>query len=109
MAADYDVSGAEATGAYERVIGYSGGFADALDEALGELRVHTLALSYSPEDALLDGLPYGLLRTAGAGLKCCLYCRHHESTYCHLHEGSIPKQRISSLKCWNWEQGSGSV
>ena len=53
-----------------------------------------------------DVLPYGLLRAAGAGLNCCLYCRHYESTYCHLHEGSIPRPKVSSVKCWNLEQGS---
>ena len=27
-------------------------------------------------------------------------------TYCHLHEGSVPQPKVSSVKCWNWEQGS---
>ena len=31
---------------------------------------------------------------------------HGGQTYGHLHEGSVPQPKVSSVKCWNWEQGS---
>ena len=61
VVADYDAGGAEEAGVYQQVIGYSGGFAPVLNEALDGEGIHTLALSFSPDDPLLDGLPYGLL------------------------------------------------
>ena len=54
-----------------------------------------------------DVLPYGLLRTAGAGLNC----RHYESApaflcrplcVCSLYQGLVPNEKVSSVVCRDW-------
>lgn len=60
----------------------------------------------------LSYLPYGLQQPAGAGLEACLYCQHYSShpgltcrplCVCRLHQGLIPNEQISSVKCRDWE------
>ena len=60
----------------------------------------------------LSYLPYGLQQPAGAGLEACLYCQHYSShpgltcrplCVCRLHQGLIPNEQISSVKCPEWQ------
>lgn len=60
VVADFDRVDAEESGVYHEVIAYSTSFAEALRNALARLRVETFALDFSVDDALFDGLPYGL-------------------------------------------------
>lgn len=65
-----DVENVKATGAWPRVIGYVQGFRDALLDALNELQPRQIALNYSTDNVVADGLTHGvfvLLEEALAG------------------------------------------
>ncbi len=58
---DYDRHDALATGVYDEVIPCSKGFAEPLRELIKAHNLKTFALNFSEDDALMDGLSYGLL------------------------------------------------
>lgn len=58
---DYDQQDARATGVYDEVIPCSKGFAKPLRETIASLNLKTFAMNFSEDDALMDGLSYGLL------------------------------------------------
>ena len=56
-------------------------------------------------------IPFGHLQPTGDGANACLYCSHYEShptlvcvpiTVCHLHQGLIQRERVSSVVCRDW-------
>lgn len=58
---DYDQHDAKATGVYDEVIPCSQGFAEPLRDVIKGHKLKTFAMNYSEDDALMDGLSYGLL------------------------------------------------
>ena len=58
---DYDQQDARATGVYDEVIPCSKGFAEPLRQVLKSHGLNSFAMNYSEDDALMDGLSYGLL------------------------------------------------
>ncbi len=58
---DYDQQDAKATGVYDEVIPCSKGFAEPLRQIIKSHGLKTFAMNYSEDDALMDGLSYGLL------------------------------------------------
>ena len=59
----YDQKGLEDTGAYDKVVGYVTGIKEPLLEFLRELGPHTIAVNYSRDSEICDGLTHGMYLT----------------------------------------------
>lgn len=58
---DYDQHDAIATGVYDEVVPCSSGFAEPLQKVIADNNLSTFAMNFSEDDALMDGLSYGML------------------------------------------------
>ena len=59
----YDQKGIEDTGAYDKVVGYVTGIKEPLLECLRELGPKTIAVNYSKDSEICDGLTHGMYLT----------------------------------------------
>ena len=59
----YDQKGIEDTGAYDKVVGYVTGIKEPLVEYLRELDPKTIAVNYSKDSEICDGLTHGMYLT----------------------------------------------
>ena len=63
IVANYDRLAAEETGVFDQVIDYGlEGIEEPFHQVMAQLTPHTMALNYSIDDFLVDGLTYGLFR-----------------------------------------------
>ncbi|MEJ2209242.1 MAG: Xaa-Pro peptidase family protein [Anaerolineae bacterium] len=69
----FEVEAARATGAYPTVLGYDESPAPELLRLLGELNPAQIAINYSLDDVLADGLGHGLYRVLRGYLQDTLY------------------------------------
>ncbi len=75
-----DRAGVEANGYYPEIIGYVGGISDALREVLARLDPRRIALNYSTDDTMSDGLTHGMWLTLMAALEGTPYKDRLESS-----------------------------
>jgi Xaa-Pro aminopeptidase len=59
----YDQKGLEDTGAYDKVVGYVTGIKEPLLETLRELHPRTIAINFSKDSEICDGLTHGMYLT----------------------------------------------
>ena len=58
---DYDQHDAIAAGVYDEVVPCSSGFAEPLQKVIADNNLNSFAMNFSEDDALMDGLSYGML------------------------------------------------